>query len=49
MLKIDYFSREFSTGKIQEQNPLNNLTLTDNNFLVLKEINERKVKLIPWA
>ncbi len=42
ILKIDYFSHEFSTRKIQEQNPLNLLaptTDTDDEIQFLKEVN----------
>jgi len=42
ILKIDYFSPEFSTRKIQEQNPLNLLaptTDTNDEIQFLKEVN----------
>jgi tetratricopeptide (TPR) repeat protein len=42
LLKIHYFSPEFSTGKIQEQNPLNLLvptTDTDDEIQFLKDVN----------
>ena len=39
ILKIDYFNFEFSTRKIQEQNPLNILmSTTDMDFQILKEV-----------
>lgn len=38
MLGIDFFSPEFTTGKIQEQNPLNRLTLTKDGFIIPEDI-----------
>jgi tetratricopeptide (TPR) repeat protein len=42
MLKIDYFSPKFSTRKIQEQNPLNILTLASSDgSQILKEVSSK--------
>lgn len=37
MLKIDFFNPEFTTDGIQEQNPLNRLTLTNDGLVVPRE------------
>ena len=37
MLGIDFFSPEFTTRRIQKQNPLNQLTMTDDGFIVPKD------------
>ena len=34
MLRIDFFNPEFTTGKIQKQNPLNTLTVTNHGFII---------------
>jgi len=38
LLKISYFSPEFSTGKIQEHNPFNSLTLIDDIYQEFAEL-----------
>lgn len=40
ILKIDYFSPEFSTRKIQEHNPLNLLTFADDDLQMIEEASE---------
>lgn len=42
ILKIDYFSPEFSTRKIQEHNPLNLLTFADDDLQMLEEASETR-------
>ena len=42
VVKIDYFSPEFSTRKIQEQNPLNLLTFADDDLQMLEEASETR-------
>ena len=42
IVKIDYFSPEFSTRKIQEQNPLNLLTFADDDLQMLEEASETR-------
>jgi len=37
MLRIDFFNPEFTTGKIQKQNPLNILTVTNDGFIIPKD------------
>jgi hypothetical protein len=37
MLKIDFFNPEFTTERIQEENPLNRLEMTNDGLIVLKE------------
>jgi len=36
MFRIDFFNPEFTTGSIQEQNPLSQFTVTDEGFIVPK-------------
>lgn len=42
IVKIDYFSPEFSTRKIQEQNPLNLLTFADDDLQMIEEASETR-------
>jgi tetratricopeptide (TPR) repeat protein len=42
VVKIDYFSPEFSTRKIQEQNPLNPITFADDDLQMLEEASETR-------
>ena len=42
ILKIDYFSPEFSTRKIQEQNPLNFLIFADDDLQMLEQASETR-------
>jgi len=38
MFRIDFFNPEFTTGSIQEQNPLSQFTVTDEGFIVPKDM-----------
>lgn len=40
MLKIDFFNPEFTTKRIQEQNPLNKYVMTENGFIIPKDFFE---------
>jgi len=40
MLKIDFFNPEFTTKRIQEQNPLNKYVMTQNGFIIPKDFLE---------
>ena len=49
MLRIDFFNPEFTTGKIQKQNPLNTLTVTNHGFIIPEDtvkLNWRAVSLL---
>ena len=37
MLRIDFFNPEFTTERIQKQNPLNTLTVTNHGFIIPKD------------
>ncbi len=40
MLEIDFFNPEFTIKKIQEQNPLNKLVVTENGLIVPRDLFE---------
>jgi len=37
MLRVDFFNSEFTTERIQKQNPLNTLTVTNHGFIIPKD------------
>jgi len=38
MFRIDFFNPEFTTGSIQEQNPLNQLIVTEEGLIIPKDM-----------